>query len=71
MGCISTTPVLPNIRINEHGFPTKETDTHEQGIVTVLYKPRKSISHSNEINAGMLNIYYRNAGRETKNNKNT
>ena len=71
MGCISTTPVLPNIRINEHGFPTEEIDTHEQGIATVSYKPRKSISHSNEINAGMLNIYYRNAGKETKNNKNT
>ena len=72
MGCISTTPVLPNIRINEHGFPINETDdAHQQGIATVSYSPRKSIKRANEINAGMLNIYYRNAERETKNNKNT
>ena len=73
MGCMNTTPALPNIHINEHGFPTEEGSTDQQGISTVSYNPRKSISvkRANEINAGLLNINYRAQSTTGKNNKNT
>ncbi len=67
MGCINATPVLPNIQINEHGFPMEETTHTSQDISAVSYSQRRmSTKVGNQINTGLLNIYYR---ENNKNNK--
>ena len=72
MGCMNTTPALPNIHIIEHGIQTQDVVAdNDQGISTVSYSPRKSITvkRGNEINAGLLNIYYRSQSKINKNSR--
>ncbi len=69
---MNTTPVLPNIRINEHGFAVEDTASTERQVATVSFSKRKSMTarglaaNAHQINAGLLNIYY----NAEKNNRN-
>ncbi len=61
MGCLhSTQTAIPEIIINEHGFPA-EIDPSEVAIATISYNRKSEKRQNTGVNAGMQNFYRKNS----------